>query len=127
MENIVYLVGRPMLSVGMNATYNVESPIASGDTHGSFGVDMIEWPDFACIPWGADVLATTGWLLAALVHLEVRSSWQVSPEGRKFGMGWTISIITESVNVEAKGKLPKLAGTLLVPTLGSLYRDRRLK
>ena len=38
----MYLVGRPMLSVGMNATYNVESPIASGDTHGSFGVDMIE-------------------------------------------------------------------------------------
>ena len=32
------------------------------------------------------MLATTGWLLAALVHLEVRSSWQVSPEG-KFGMG----------------------------------------
>ena len=33
------------------------------------------------------MLATTGWLLAALVHLEVRSSWQVSLEGRKFGMG----------------------------------------
>jgi len=25
---------------------------------------------------GADVLATTGWLLAALVQLEVRSTWQ---------------------------------------------------
>lgn len=38
----------------------------------------------------ADVLATTGWLLAALVQLEVRSTWQ------------------------AKGQFPKLAGLLLV-------------